>query len=214
MIAVADRGSMLDASAVFYMNKIVTSGEGRGVVDIRKPIGENITALARAKGKPVSDMRIAVLDRPRHAQLIADIRAIGAGTDLLLDGDVAGGINAARSDSRIDMCVGQGGSPEGVATACAVKALDGFIQTMLLPQDNAERERGIASGLLFDHVYEANDLVTSDNTYFVATGVTDGGLVRGVRRRGSTISTESIILRSTSGTIRRVVANHHARLWE
>jgi fructose-1,6-bisphosphatase II len=214
MIAVADRGSMLDASAVFYMDKIVTSGEGRGVIDIRKPIGENIIALARAKGKAVSDMRIAVLDRPRHTQLIADIRAVGAGTDLLLDGDVAGGINAARDDSRIDMCVGQGGSPEGVATACAVKALDGFIQTMLLPQDGAERERGLAAGLRFDHVYEANDLVSSNNTYFVATGVTDGGLVRGVRRRGATISTESIILRSTSGTIRRVVADHQARLWE
>ncbi|MCU1407302.1 MAG: glpX, partial [Glaciihabitans sp.] len=119
MIAVSDRGSMLDASMVFYMDKIVTSGEGIGVVDIRKPIGENIRALAKAKGKPVSEMNVAVLDRPRHAQLIEDIRAAGAGTQLMLDGDVAGGINAARTGTRIDMCVGVGGSPEGVATACA-----------------------------------------------------------------------------------------------
>ena len=213
MIAVADRGSMLDASTVFYMNKIVTSYEGIGVVDIRKPIGENIRALAEAKGKHVSEMQIAVLDRPRHAQLIEDIRAAGAGTRLLLDGDVAGGINAARSDSRVDMCVGQGGSPEGVATACAIKALGGFIQTTLLPKTDDERQKGLDAGLDFDKVYEANDLVKSDNTFFVATGVTDGGLVRGVRRTGPVLRTESIVLRSRSGTIRRVIADHLAEKW-
>ncbi len=213
MIAVADRGSMLDASTVFYMHKIVTSGAGRGVVDIRKPVGENIRALAAAKGKPVSEMRIAVLDRPRHEQLIEDIRAAGAGTRLMLDGDVAGGINAARSDSRIDMCIGQGGSPEGVATACAIKALGGFIQTVLAPQSDEERQHGLDAGLVFDRVYEANDLVRSDNTFFVATGVTDGGLVDGVRREGPVIRTESIVLRSRSGTIRRVIADHLAEKW-
>jgi len=213
MIAVADRGSMLDASSVFYMNKIVTSSEGVGVIDIRRSVAQNIVALAEAKGKPVSEMRIAVLDRPRHAGLIAEIRGAGAGTQLLLDGDVAGGINAARPDSRIDMCIGQGGSPEGVATACAIKALGGVIQTVLLPQDDAERGRGTDAGLDFDRVYEADDLVRSDNTYFVATGVTDGGLVRGVTRKGNTIHTESIILRSTSGTIRRVLADHRADIW-
>jgi fructose-1,6-bisphosphatase II len=213
MIAVSDRGSMLDASSVFYMDKIVVGPEGVGVVDIRKPIGENLRALAKAKGKPIEEVVVAVLDRPRHAQLIDDIRAAGAGTRLMLDGDVAGGINAARYGTRIDMCVGIGGSPEGVATACAIKALGGLIQGRLVASTDDERQRGLDAGLKFDHVYEANDLVTSDNTYFVATGVTDGGLVGGVRRKGPIIRTESIVLRGRSGTIRRVIADHLAAKW-
>jgi len=213
MIAVADRGSMLDASSVYYMNKLVTSHEGIGVVDITRPIGDNIRALAAAKGKPVSEIRVAVLDRPRHDTLIQEIRAAGAGTRLILDGDVAGAINAARHDSRIDMCVGIGGSPEGVATACAVKALGGFMQGVLHPTDEQEKHRGIAAGLKFDHVYGLDDLVASDNTFFVATGVTDGELARGVRRVGPRISTESIVLRARSGTMRRVGADHQASKW-
>ena len=213
MIAVADRGSMLDASSVFYMEKIVTSHEGIGVVDIQKPIGQNIRALAKAKGKPVEEMRIAVLDRPRHEDLIREIRAAGAGTRLILDGDVASGINAARHDTRIDMCVGIGGSPEGVATACAIKALGGFMQGVLHPIDDDEKQQGSDAGLKFDHVYGLDDLVSSDNTFFVATGVTDGELVRGVRRNGPMISTESIVLRARSGTLRRVSADHQASKW-
>ena len=213
MIAVADRGSMLDASSVFYMRKIVTSHEGIGVVDIQKPIGENIRALAKAKGKPVEEMRIAVLDRPRHEDLIREIREVGAGTRLILDGDVASGINAARHDTRIDMCVGIGGSPEGVATACAIKALGGFMQGVLHPTDDDEKQLGIEAGLKFDHVYGLDDLVSSDNTFFVATGVTDGELVRGVRGNGPLISTESIVLRARSGTLRRVSADHQASKW-
>jgi len=213
MIAVADRGSMLDASTVFYMNKIVTGAEGRGVIDIRKPIGENIRALAKAKGKPVDEIVVAVLDRPRHAELIDEIRAAGAGTRLMLDGDVAGGINAALYGTRIDICAGIGGSPEGVATACAIKALGGEIQAILHPKTDEEKQRGLDAGLRFDHVYDADTLVRSDNTFFVATGVTDGGLVRGVRRLGPIIRTESIVLRATSGTIRRVSADHLAEKW-
>ena len=213
MIAVADRGSMLDASTVYYMSKIVTGAEGIGVVDIRQPVAENIRALAKAKGKSVADITVAVLDRPRHAQLIEDIRAAGAGTRLLLDGDVAGGINAARYGTRIDMCVGIGGSPEGVVTACAMKALGGMIQTILYPTDDDQKQRGLDAGLKFDHVYDADQLVRSEDTYFVATGVTDGQLVAGVRRLGPVIRTESIVLRSRSGTIRRVQADHLAQKW-
>jgi fructose-1,6-bisphosphatase II len=213
VIAVSESGTMLDASSVFYMNKLVTGPEGVGVCDIRLPIESNIRLLARAKGKPVSEMIIAVLDRPRHAQLIDEIRATGAGTRLLLDGDVAGGIHAARYESRIDMCVGVGGSPEGVVTACAVKGLGGFVQAVLAPRDEAEKERGLGAGLKFDHVYESNDLVASDNTIFVATGVTDGGLLEGVRRKGPIIRTDSIILRGSSGTIRRVSADYRADRW-
>ncbi|ROS29227.1 fructose-1,6-bisphosphatase II [Rathayibacter sp. PhB127] len=213
MIAVADRGAMFDPSAVFYMEKIVTGPEGVGIIDIQRPIGENIRALARAKRKPVDEMRIAVLDRPRHAQLIDDIRAAGAGTRLLLDGDVAGGINAARHDSRVDMCVGTGGTPEGIITACAIRALGGVIQGILRPKDDDERQRAIDAGHDLDRVLHANDLVRSDNTYFVATGVTNGGLVKGVRKEGHIITTESIVLRSRSGTIRRVTAQHLAEKW-
>ena len=213
MIAVSDRGTMLDASSVFYMQKIVTGPEGIGVVDIRQSIGDNIRALARVKGKPVGEMQIAVLDRPRHAELIEEIRAAGATTRLLLDGDVAGGINAARYETRTDMCVGIGGSPEGVATACAIKALGGHMQGILAPLDEAEAQRAIAAGLKLDYVYEANELVTSDNTFFVATGVTDGAMVEGVRRKGPIIRTESIVLRSRSGTIRRVIADHPVDKW-
>ena len=213
MIAASDRGTMLDASTVYYMDKIVTGPEGVGVVDIRKPIAENIRALAKAKGKPIGEMYIGVLDRPRHIQLIDDIRAAGAGTRLMLDGDVAGGINAASYEGRLDMCVGIGGSPEGVATACAIKAIGGLIQGRLAPGTDEERQRGLDAGLLFDHVYEADDLVRGDNTFFVATGVTDGMLVSGVRHKGPIIRTESIVLRSKSGTIRRIVADHLAAKW-
>ncbi|MFC0682289.1 class II fructose-bisphosphatase [Lysobacter korlensis] len=213
MIAVSDRGSMLDASMVFYMEKLVGGPEAIGVVDIRKPIGENLRALAAATGREVGELRVAVLDRPRHAQLIEDIRAAGAGTRLLLDGDVAAGINAARYGSRIDLCVGTGGSPEGVATACAIKALGGLIQGRLAPKTDDEKQKGLDAGLQFDHVYEADELVRSDNTFFVATGVTDGALVQGVRRKGPIIRTESIVLRSRSGTVRFVTAEHLAQKW-
>jgi fructose-1,6-bisphosphatase II len=214
MIAVADRGSMYDPKAVFYMDKIVTGHEGRGVIDLRKPIGENIRALAKAKHKDVSDITVAVLDRPRHLELIDEIRDAGAGTRLILDGDVAGGINAARDDNtRIDMCVGIGGTPEGIITACALKALGGVIQAKLHPKDDEERERAIDAGHDLDRILEADDLVTSDNTYFVATGVTDGQLVGGVRKAGAVIHTESIVLRGKSGTIRRVSADHLAEKW-
>ncbi|WP_434063390.1 class II fructose-bisphosphatase [Paramicrobacterium agarici] len=213
VIAVSDRGTMLDASSVFYMDKLVTGAEGIGVVDIRKPIGENLRALAKAKGKKVEDLTVAVLDRPRHEKLIDDIRAAGAGTRLMLDGDVAGGINAARYGTRIDMCVGTGGSPEGIVTACALKGLGGFIQGRMAPKDDDERQKGIDAGLKMDYVYEADELVNSDNTFFVATGVTDGGLVDGVRRMGPIIRTSSVVLRSKSGTIRRISADHLAEKW-
>lgn len=213
VIAVADRGTMLDASEVFYMNKLVTGHEGVGVCDIRKTIGENIKALAKAKNKTASEIVVAVLDRPRHEDLIREIREAGAGTRLLLDGDVAASIHAASYGSRIDMCVGVGGSPEGVVTACAVTALGGLIQGVLVPRDEQETQRGIDSGLKMDYVYEANELVRSDNTFFIATGVTDGGLLQGVRRKGPIIRTESMVIRGRSGTIRRIFADHQSSRW-
>jgi len=213
MLAVSDRGTMLDASSVFYMDKLVTGAAGRGVVDITASVGDNCRELARALGKPVGELVVAVLDRPRHQGLIDDIRAAGAATRLILDGDVAGGINAALDGTRIDLCIGVGGCPEGVATAAAVKAIGGFIQGRLWPLDDAERARGEAAGLRMDYTYEADELVSGDNTIFVVTGVTDGSLVKGVERRGDVIDTESLILRSKSGTIRRIQATHLASKW-
>ena len=213
VIAVSDRGTMLDASSIFYMNKLVTGAAGVGVCDIRKPIGENIKALAKAKNKPVSEIVVAVLDRPRHEDLIREIREAGAGTRLLLDGDVAASIHAASYGTRIDMCVGIGGSPEGVVTACAITAMGGLMQGILMPRDDQESKRGIDSGLKMDYVYEATELVRSDNTFFIATGVTDGGLLQGVKRKGPVIRTESMVIRGRSGTIRRIFADHHASRW-
>lgn len=213
VLAVSDRGSMLDASSVFYMDKLVTGPAGVGVVDIRLPIGENIRRLAKALDKPVEEMVVSVLHRPRHEQLIQEIRDSGAGTRLMSDGDVAGGINAARHNARTDMCVGIGGSPEGIVTACAIKALGGHIQGILWPRDDEERQRGIDAGLKMDTVYEADDLVKGNNTIFVATGVTDGQLVRGVRREGRYLYTESIVLRSASGTLRRITSDHLVSKW-
>lgn len=214
VIAVADRGAMLDASTVFYMDKIVTGPAGVGVVDIRLPIAENIRRLAKALDKPVEELVVSVLNRPRHAKLIEEIREAGAGTRLMSDGDVAGGINAARHNARTDMCVGIGGSPEGIVTACAIKALGGHIQGRLWARDDDEKQRGIDAGLrLDDHVYEADDLVRGNNTLFVATGVTNGELVAGVRRVGDFVYTESVVLRGASGTLRRISSEHLTSKW-
>jgi fructose-1,6-bisphosphatase II len=213
VIAVSDRGTMLDASSVFYMDKIVTGAAGRGVVSLDQSIGDNIREYSKATGKPVGEIVVAVLDRPRHIGLIDAIRTAGAGTRLMLDGDVAGGINAARHETRIDMCVGIGGSPEGITTACALKAIGGFMQGRLAPGTDEERANASAAGLDVDRLLEIDDMVSGDNTFFVATGVTDGGLVDGVRRIGPMIRTESIVLRSRSGTQRRVIAEHLAEKW-
>ncbi|MBN9213302.1 MAG: fructose-bisphosphatase, class II [Microbacterium sp. SCN 70-200] len=214
VLAVSDRGSMLDASSVFYMDKIVTGPAGVGVVDIRLPVAENIRLLAKALGKPVDELVVSVLNRPRHARLIEEIRASGAGTRLMSDGDVAGGINAARHNARTDMCIGVGGSPEGVATTCAIKALGGHIQGRLWPRDDDEKQRGIDAGLkLDDYVYEADEMVTGNNTIFVATGVTNGELVAGVRRDGDYTYTESVVLRGASGTLRRISSEHLTSKW-
>lgn len=213
VIAVADRGAMFDPSAVFYMNKLVCGPIGIGVVDIRKPMAENVRALAKAKGVDTSAIRVAVLDRPRHAELVEEIRAAGAGVKLFMDGDVAAGINAAEWDTSVDMCVGIGGTPEGIITACGVKALGGMIQGVLWPRDDDERQRAIDAGHDLDRVLEADDLVKGDNTFFVATGITPSDFLDGVKRRGPFIRTQSVVMRSYSGTIRYVTSDSLPRDW-
>jgi fructose-1,6-bisphosphatase II len=213
VIAASDRGTMLDASSVFKMQKFVVGAPGKGVCDIRMGLKENLQEYSRAAKKPVSELLIAVLDRQYNEELVEEIRSAGAATRMLRDGDVAGGIQAARSESRIDMCIGKGGSPEGIVTACGVKALGGQIQGILAPADEAEKQKGEKAGLKFDYVYEMDELVSSDNTFFVATGVTDGPLVAGVRKRDGTIFTESIVIRGKTGTVRKVFAEYQMSRW-
>ncbi|WP_300678820.1 class II fructose-bisphosphatase [Nocardioides sp.] len=211
VMAVAPRGTMYDPSAVFYMEKLVTGPEAADVVDIRLPAAENIHLVAKAKGTKPSDITVIVLDRPRHADLVDEIRASGARIKFITDGDVAGAISAARAGSGADLLLGVGGTPEGIVAACAMKAIGGTIQGRLWPTDDAERQRALDAGhnLDPDFVLHTNDLVTGDDCFFVATGITDGDLMRGVSfgPHGS-VFTESLVMRSRSGTIRKVASEH------
>jgi fructose-1,6-bisphosphatase II len=210
VLAVSPRGSMYDPSAVFYMEKLVTGPEAADVVDIRYPIAENIHQVAKAKGSRPSDVTVVLLDRPRHAQIAEEIRATGARIKFIVDGDVAGAISAARPDSGIDLLLGIGGTPEGIIAACAMKCLGGVIQGRLWPQDDDERQRALDAGhnLESDFVLSTNDLVTGDDCFFVATGITDGDLMRGVRYRAGGCTTDSLVMRSRSGTIRKITSEH------
>src|SRR5207344_2879164 len=198
VLAVSARGSMYDPSAVFYMSKLVTGPAAAEVVDIEAPVAHNISAVAKAKGCSPQDVAVVILDRPRHEQLISDVRATGARIKLITDGDVAGAIMAARDGTGVDLLLGIGGTPEGIIAACAVKCLGGVIQGKLWPQKKTEFERAAAAGLDLDAILATNDLVSSDNVFFVATGITDGELVRGVRYKGGGATTESLVMRSKS----------------
>ncbi|MCR6030551.1 class II fructose-bisphosphatase [Nocardioides sp. zg-579] len=208
VLAVAPRGTMYDPSAVFYMDKLVAGPEAAGVVDIRQSVAENIHAVAKAKGSSPSDVTVVVLDRPRHADLVEQIRATGARIKFISDGDVAGAIMAARPDTGIDLLLGVGGTPEGIITACAMKCLGGTIQGKLWPTDDAERQRALDAGLDLDAVLTTDELVTGDDCFFVATGITDGELMRGVRYRSGGATTHSLVMRSRSGTIRSITSEH------
>ncbi len=210
VMAVAPRGSMYDPSAVFYMEKLVTGPEAADVVDIRYPVAENVHQVAKAKGSAPEDVTVVVLDRPRHAGLVDEIRATGARIKFITDGDVAGAIMAARAGTGIDLLLGVGGTPEGIITACAMKCLDGVIQGRLWPKDDEERQRALDAGhdLDPDHVLTTDELVTGDDVFFVATGITDGELMQGVRYRAGGASTHSLVMRSRSGTIRSITSDH------
>jgi fructose-1,6-bisphosphatase II len=208
VMAVSERHSMYDASACFYMEKLVTGREAAAVVDINAPVGDNIRAVAYAKGGGPEDVTVCVLDRSRHADLIAQIRRTGARVKLISDGDVAGGVMAASEGTGVDLLLGIGGTPEGIITACAVKCLGGVIQGRLWPRNDTEREQCLAAGNDPRRVLSTDDLVRSDNVFFVATGVTDGELVGGVRYEHGGVRTCSLVMRSRSGTIRRVESRH------
>ncbi|MBV9095927.1 MAG: class II fructose-bisphosphatase [Streptosporangiaceae bacterium] len=212
VLAVAARGSMYDPSALFYMSKLATGPAAADVVDITAPPGANVAAVAKAKGGGPQDVTVVILDRPRHADLIAGVREAGARIHLITDGDVAGAIMAAREDTGIDLLLGVGGTPEGIIAACALKCLGGIIQGRLAPRDEAERRKALDAGLDLDRVLTTDDLVASGDVFFAATGITDGELMAGVRYHpGGGAVTHSLVMRSRSGTIRSIRSEHQLR---
>ncbi|MET9729810.1 class II fructose-bisphosphatase [Streptomyces sp. NPDC006458] len=208
VLAATERGAMFDPSAVFYMDKLVTGPEAADFVDINAPVSVNIRRVAKAKRSAPENVTVVILDRPRHEGMIKEIRETGARIKLISDGDVAGSILALREGTGVDLLLGIGGTPEGIISACAVKCLGGTIQGKLWPKDDEERQRAIDAGHDLDRVLTTEDLVTGENVFFVATGITDGELLRGVRYRSETATTDSIVMRSKSGTVRRIDSEH------
>ena len=208
VLAVAERGAMFDPSAVFYMNKIAVGPEAVDAIDITAPIGENIRQVAKAKHLSVSDMTVCILDRPRHEKLMAEVRDAGARIRLITDGDVAGAISACRPNSGTDLLAGIGGTPEGIITAAAIRCMGGAIQGQLAPKDDDERQKAIDTGYDLDQILSTEDLVSGENVFFCATGVTDGDLLKGVQYYGGGCTTQSIVMRSKSGTVRMIEAYH------
>ena len=208
VLAVSERGSMYDPSAVFYMDKLVTGPEAADVVDIRLPVAENIRRIAKAKNTTNNGVTVVLLDRPRHEPLAQEIRDAGARIKFISDGDVAGAIMAARPNTGVDLLLGIGGTPEGIITACAIKCIGGVIQGRLAPKDDEEKQRALDAGHDVNRVLTTNDLVRGDNCFFVATGITDGELLKGVRYRENGCTTSSLVMRSKSGTVRTIEAEH------
>jgi fructose-1,6-bisphosphatase II len=208
VLAVAERGSMFDPSAVFYMNKIAVGPEAVDAIDITAPIGENVRSVAKAKHLSVSDMTVCILDRPRHEKLIGEVREAGARIRLITDGDVAGAISACRPNSGTDLLAGVGGTPEGIIAAAAIRCMGGAIQGQLAPKDDGERQKAIDAGYDLDQILLTEDLVSGENVFFCATGVTDGDLLKGVQYYGGGCTTQSIVMRSKSGTVRMIEAYH------
>ena len=208
VIAVSDRGTMFNPGPCVYMEKIAVGPEAVGSIDITASPSQNLRWIAKAKGESVRDLTVAILDRERHSDLISEVRASGARIRLLSDGDIFGAIATAWPDAGIDVLFGIGGTPEGVTAAAALKCMGGEIQGRLWPRNDAEREAAVEAGYDLSAILTTDDLVQGDNCFFAATGVTDGELLEGVRydRRGAT--TQSLVMRSHSGTVRLINAQH------
>ncbi len=208
VMAVAERGTMFFPGAAFYMDKIAVGPEGIDVVDINASPTENVKAVAKAKGVSLRDLNVVVLERDRHEDLIGELRQAGAVVNLIRDGDVAPSIAAAQGGTGIDMLYGIGGTPEGVISAAALKCVGGGIQAKLWPRDDQERQKLVDAGIDPDRVLTTDDLVSGDDVFVAATGVTTGSLLHGVRYLPNGAVTDSIVMRSRSGTVRRVQATH------
>ena len=207
-LALAERGSMYAPGSLVYMDKIAVGEAAAGMVDIEAPVAHNLQQVARALEKGVHDVTVIILDRPRNAEYIRQVREAGARIRLISDGDISGAISTAKLDSGVDILLGIGGSPEAVTAACAMTALRGEMQAKLWPRDDRERAYAADAGLELDRVLTNRDLVNSDNTFFAATGVTTGELLQGVGFFGNRVETHSVVMRSKTGTVRFLEAIH------
>ncbi len=208
VIALAERGTMFFPGAAVYMEKVATGPEAADAIDVEAPPEENVRRVAKAKGVETEDITVTILDRPRHADMIKACREVGSRVFLITDGDVAGAISAAAPRTGVDLLLGIGGTPEGVIAAAALKCLGGAIQGKLAPRNDEERRALIDDGFDLDKVLMTNDLVSGEDVFFAATGITDGSLLRGVRYWPDGATTYSMVLRSRSGTLRYVEAHH------
>lgn len=208
VVALAERDSMYAPGSLVYMEKIAVGPEARDAIDINAPVEVNLKAIARAKQRDVNDLTVMILDRPRHATLIREVRSVGARIRLISDGDVAAAINTCQAETGIDVLLGIGGSPEAVISAAALKCLGGAIQCKLWPRDDKERAYALEHALDLTQVLTRDDLVRGDNVFFAATGITRGELLDGVQYFGGGARTTSIVMRSKSGTIRHITATH------
>jgi fructose-1,6-bisphosphatase II len=210
-VSLAERGSMFDPGPLVYMYKIAVGPEARGKIDINASVTDNLKIVAEAKSMDLDDLTVVVLDRPRHREIIEEIRAIGARIRLITDGDVSGALMTSWPGSGIDMLIGIGGSPEGVLAACALKCMNGEIQAKLYPRDEEEAELAKELGYDLDKTLSIEELVQGNDIFFAVTGITDGELVDGVKYFGKGAGTHSLVMRSRSGTIREIRSTHR---WE
>jgi fructose-1,6-bisphosphatase II len=208
VIALSERGTMFNPGPCVYMHKIAVGPEARGAIDVSRSATENLHAVAKIKGESVRDVTAVILDRPRHKELIDEVRATGARIRLIPDGDVIGAVSTAWPDTGADILLGIGGTPEGVIAAAALKCMGGEIQGRLWARDKAERDATVAAGYDLDRVLSTDDLVEGDNVFFAVTGITDGEVLKGVHYDARGLSTQSLVMRSRSGTVRLVNARH------
>jgi len=207
-VAIAPRGSMFDPGPFVYMNKLAVGPEAKGTINIERSITDNLKAIAKAKRKDVEDLTAIILDRDRHNDMVKEIRTAGARLRQIPDGDVAAALMTAWPNSGVDVLVGVGGTPEGVIAACALRAMGGEIQGKLYARDDDELRRGNEAGYDFDKVLTMDDLVSSEDVFFTATGITDGELLKGVRYFGEGASTDSLVVRGLTGTVRQINSTH------
>ena len=208
-VAIAPRGTMFNPGPVFYMDKIAVGPEAVGMIDINAPVKVNLQRVARIKDMDISDLTVVVLNRPRHEQLIREIRECGARISLIPDGDVAGALMTCWPDAGVDVLMGVGGTPEGVLAACALRGMGGEIQGKLYPRDEEDRRRGEELGYNFDKIITMDDLVASDNTFFAATGITNGLLLDGIQYYSHGARTDSLVIRGRTGTVRQIISRHN-----
>lgn len=208
VVALSARGTMNVPGNVFYMNKIAVGPDARDAIDIEAGVTDNLRNVAAAKGCAVHDLTVIMLDRPRHNEMLAEVRAAGARVKMISDGDIVAGIQAALPGTGVDMLLGIGGSPEAVLTAAAIRCIGGAIQCKPWPRDEAERDKAIADGVDLEKVYDTTDLVGGEDVFFSATGASTGDLLKGVRFMGGGAQTQSLVMRSRSGTVRWIDSIH------